>query len=93
MWIEGKFPLAFKRFFFGVANTDIDECEEENLCGENATCVNTPGSYSCVWNSGYGLKSANISFSGQEEQGEGEDRDTLFLIVDPRSEPIWSYKY
>lgn len=73
---------------FLPANTDIDECQEENLCGENATCINTHGSYRCVWNSGDGLKSANTSFSGEEEQGGGEDKDMLFLIADLRSDLI-----
>lgn len=75
------------------ANTDIDECQEENVCGKNVTCINTHGSYHCVLDSGYGLKSANTSFSGEEEQGEGEDKDMLFLIVDLKKELILSYKY
>ncbi|CBZ55400.1 unnamed protein product [Neospora caninum Liverpool] len=35
---------------------DVDECSQdgvENLCPENATCVNTIGSYRCTCNSGY----------------------------------------
>lgn len=57
-------------------DTDIDECEEENLCGGNATCINTRGSYRCVCNSGYRLKSSN---DGAGEQCEGEDNDALCL--------------
>lgn len=78
--------LALKCFFFCPANADIDECLEENLCGENATCFNTHGSYHCVWNS-------SSHYSGEEEQGDGEDKDMLFLIVDLKSELILSYKY
>lgn len=74
------------------ANTDIDECQEEKLCGDNATCINTHGSYRCVWISGYGLKSANTSSFGEEEQGEGEDQDMLIFIVDLKSSRILSYK-
>lgn len=78
-------PFSFKMLFL-PANADIDECLEENLCGENATCVNTHGSYQCVWNS-------SSHYSGEEEQGEGEDKGMLFLIVDLKSELILSYKY
>lgn len=61
-------------------DTDIDECEEENICGGNATCINTPGSYRCDCNSGYRLKPANDGFSGAEEQCEGEDKYMMCLI-------------
>ncbi len=34
--------------------TDIDECStNEHLCGENAVCENTPGSYRCKCKEGY----------------------------------------
>lgn len=51
---------------------DIDECQEEMICGQNATCINTQGSYYCVCNAGFGLKSGNYGFSGNQEQCEGE---------------------
>lgn len=37
--------------------TDVDECQEEIVCGQNATCINTQGSYNCVCNAGFALKS------------------------------------
>ena len=35
--------------------TDIDECSNSTLndCDTQATCANTPGSFTCICNSGY----------------------------------------
>lgn len=41
---------------------DIDECEESGLCGHNARCVNTEGSYMCYCNDGYKLENGERSF-------------------------------
>ena len=30
-----------------ISCIDIDECEEENPCGDDEDCVNTEGSYTC----------------------------------------------
>lgn len=54
------------------AHVDINECEERALCGLNAACNNTPGSYSCVCNAGFVLKSGKLSISGNQEQCEGK---------------------
>lgn len=32
---------------------DVDECEGEGPCGLHASCINTPGSYSCSCHRGY----------------------------------------
>jgi alpha-tubulin suppressor-like RCC1 family protein len=32
---------------------DIDECAGDPVCDENATCINTEGSYTCTCNPGY----------------------------------------
>ena len=32
---------------------DVDECEQQSPCDSNATCTNTPGSYTCVCDEGY----------------------------------------
>ena len=32
---------------------DVDECEQQSPCDQNATCINTPGSYTCTCNEGY----------------------------------------
>uniref|UniRef100_A0A672ZNF2 Adhesion G protein-coupled receptor E1-like n=1 Tax=Sphaeramia orbicularis TaxID=375764 RepID=A0A672ZNF2_9TELE len=55
-----------------VTCTDINECEAGNVCGQNAVCTNTPGSYHCVCNPGFGLKSGQTTFSGNQEQCEGK---------------------
>jgi hypothetical protein len=35
---------------------EIDECSEsQNICGTNARCLNTPGSYKCECELGYEL--------------------------------------
>ena len=34
-------------------SSDVDECMEQSPCDPNATCTNTPGSYSCSCNEGY----------------------------------------
>ncbi|NXW11263.1 SUSD1 protein, partial [Fregetta grallaria] len=45
---------------------DIDECEESGLCGRNARCVNTEGSYRCYCNDGYKLENGERSFHPDE---------------------------
>lgn len=52
---------------------DIDECQDEKVCGQNATCINTQGSYFCVCNAGFGVKSGKSMFYGNQEKCEGED--------------------
>ena len=37
---------------FAIHNIDTDECTG-GLCGNNATCINIPGSYICSCNTGY----------------------------------------
>ena len=32
---------------------DIDECELVGICGDNAECFDTPGSYNCTCKAGY----------------------------------------
>ncbi|XP_067298472.1 adhesion G protein-coupled receptor E5-like [Pseudorasbora parva] len=39
---------------------DVDECER-NLCGENAQCFNTFGSYYCICNDGFKSNPANFT--------------------------------
>ena len=33
--------------------TDINECSNNRVCGNDKNCVNNPGSYSCVCKNGY----------------------------------------
>ncbi|XP_019613931.1 PREDICTED: fibrillin-1-like [Branchiostoma belcheri] len=37
------------------ACTDVDECEDEDICGPNSICTNTIGSYNCSCIEGYRL--------------------------------------
>ena len=41
------------QIFENVAITDINECDVENTCDENAICINTYGSYKCQCKDGY----------------------------------------
>lgn len=62
---------------------DIDECEESGLCGQNARCVNTEGSYKCYCNDGYKLENGEHSFhpDGNIVSCKGESLWMLFLLA------------
>ncbi len=38
--------------YFSNIFLDIDECKNTSICHENATCHNTPGSYTCTCKAG-----------------------------------------
>ena len=59
------------------AHIDMNECEDEKICGESARCINTPGSHYCVCNAGFGLESGRFNFSGGQERCEGEGYDVM----------------
>ena len=65
------FPVSASLHYLHPPNVDIDECLKENDCGQNAKCINTLGSYYCVCNNGFGLKSGKLNFTGRQEQCEG----------------------
>lgn len=64
-----------------LSHIDIDECQDENICGQNAACINTLGSYYCSCNNGFGLKSGKSTFSGNKEQCEGEGFNLMLSIL------------
>ncbi|KAM9473467.1 adhesion G protein-coupled receptor E2-like isoform 4-T4 [Salvelinus alpinus] len=60
-------------FTFGQRATceDRNECvDDSTICGKHTQCVNTPGSYSCVCNPGFGLKSGKAQFTENGESCE-----------------------
>ena len=38
----------------GKTCDDVDECKQANICGANAECVNSYGTYDCLCKSGFG---------------------------------------
>lgn len=59
--------LLSSYFTLRNVSSDIDECSEGlDECDDNAQCVNTPGSYRCVCESGYqgdGFDCEGIAYS------------------------------
>lgn len=71
---------------------DINECEESGLCGHNARCVNTEGSYRCYCNDGYKLESGAHSFhpDGNKDFCQGKNLWMLCVQADnTESVLIW----
>lgn len=60
-----------------LPHVDVDECQKEDICGQNAKCNNTPGSYYCICNAGFRLKSGKSNFTGNEEKCEGKGYDDV----------------
>jgi hypothetical protein len=44
---------TFSNIFFILSVAEINECDGENDCHDNATCINTIGSYNCSCNDGF----------------------------------------
>lgn len=72
------------RVFFFSEFSDIDECEEAGLCGYNARCVNTEGSYECYCNDGYKLENGERSFHPYASSAscKGGSLWVLFVLAD-----------
>lgn len=69
--------LEISNWFIRLSfSPDFDECSlESNICGENANCSNSPGSYTCVCVSGYSGDSFNNCVSNEESK---ENKKILF---------------
>ncbi|GBN12717.1 Fibrillin-2 [Araneus ventricosus] len=72
-------PRGFKLLVSGVC-IDINECQEHghSLCGEQAECVNTPGSYECHCPSGFRGEPYGGKCEREEPPGCKSDRDCLY---------------
>ncbi|XP_059892732.1 adhesion G protein-coupled receptor E1-like isoform X1 [Gadus macrocephalus] len=46
---------------------DLNECQHENICGPNSSCVNTPGSHHCECKKGFALSSDQTTSEGAAE--------------------------
>ena len=53
--------LNLQHFFL----SDDDECVNENICMENAACVNIPGSYNCACLEGFVFNEENNACEGE----------------------------
>lgn len=73
-WLPVSAAVAYTKYLL-LDPVDVDECREENPCGPNAACANVPGSYQCVCNPGFVLKSGRRTFSGNQERCEGKGCD------------------
>ncbi|KFM70914.1 Fibrillin-1, partial [Stegodyphus mimosarum] len=72
-------PRGFKLLVSGVC-IDIDECQENgyHLCGDQAECHNTPGSYECRCPSGFRGEPYGGKCEREEPPGCKSDRDCLY---------------
>ena len=63
--------FSFFDMGFDFYSPDVDECANPRSCPEHSTCHNSPGSYSCVCNSGFQSRSGRKSFQGLKEMCQG----------------------
>ncbi|XP_039639005.1 mucin-like protein [Perca fluviatilis] len=60
----------------GLACSDIDECQRENICPQNETeCMNIPGSFSCVCKKGYTLNGTQCVDVNECKMGQHDCSD------------------
>lgn len=45
--------MSFVEAFQDSVHADVDECQDTSLCAENATCLNSVGSFLCSCNMGF----------------------------------------
>uniref|UniRef100_A0A5S6QS67 EGF-like domain-containing protein n=1 Tax=Trichuris muris TaxID=70415 RepID=A0A5S6QS67_TRIMR len=67
----------------GKTCTDMDECQADHECDENADCVNVPGSYFCQCRSGY---FGNGTYCTKVATTEVLETSTVVTTVESRTE-------
>ncbi|KAI4877435.1 hypothetical protein NFI96_026929 [Prochilodus magdalenae] len=77
------------RQMFVFFKTDEDECEdyEDSVCGKNAVCYNTIGSYYCQCETGFQEQSGKVNFTQADTKGCKDFNECLHLrgICGPNS--------
>lgn len=66
------------------AAADINECEDEGVCGEYEVCVDTPGGYYCECQDGYYFNQDTERCDSESLTLEHEYLITSFMIL------LWS---
>lgn len=63
---------------------EINECDDQKVCGDNAVCFNTPGSYYCQCREGFENKYGAKNFTAVKGHCLGESLKGLqtYLTVD-----------
>lgn len=64
-----------------ISLIDIDECEDETICGKHGYCENTDGSYRCQCDRGYTNSPEDQVCVGMEDDSKHLDINASILTV------------